>query len=167
MRRLLVLAVVAWTCGPLVARAEHATITLSVFRSRPDTGVSEEAVSAGADQEPPAGGRQQRPVLNVKVNEPLALQFIFINDYPHGVRKDVTIRIFVVREDKAGQKNLPSLKSGVVVQGQFQLNFKPKGKVGGRVAFKIPEPGAYLLRVDSLNTQSDHEHFAALELRAE
>jgi hypothetical protein len=167
MRGFLVLAILASACHPLIARAEHATITLSVLRSNPATGVSEEAASAGADQEPPAGGNQQREVVNVKANEPLALQFIFTNAYPHGVTKDVTIRFFVVRENKAGQKNLPDLTSGAVVQGQFQLNFKPKGRVGARVAFKVPEPGIYLLRVDSLNTQSDHEHFAALDLRAE
>jgi hypothetical protein len=166
VRKSLVLALL-FACHPLAARAEHATITLSVFRSNPETGLSEEVASAGSDQEPPAGGNQQRQVLKVKAHEPLALQFIFTNAYPHGVTKDVTIRFFVVREDKAGQKYLPDLKGDVVVQGQFQLNFKPKARVGARVAFKVPRRGNYLLRVDSLNTQSDHEHFSALDLHAE
>jgi hypothetical protein len=39
--------------------------------------------------------------------------------------------------------------------------------VGARVAFRVPEPGVYLLRVDSFHTNSDHEHFAAIDLQAE
>ncbi|MFO0964095.1 MAG: hypothetical protein U0793_00725 [Gemmataceae bacterium] len=148
---------------PLLADAEHATINLSVFRG---TDATSEAAGA-SDQEPPPGGVRKREALKVKANEPLTLQFVYINTYPHGVTKDVTIRWFVVRQEKLGQKLVPELKSGVVVQGHFNLNFKPKGRVGARVAFKVPEPGVYLLRVDSLNTNSDHEHFAAIDLEVE
>jgi len=55
----------------------------------------------------------------------------------------------------------------MVTKGQFKLNFKPKTRVGARVAFTIPEPGIYMLRVDTLNTSSDHEHFSAIDLQVE
>ena len=49
-------------------QAEHARIDLRV------SGEGKE-VNAFADQEPPAGGRNKRPVLRVHVNKPLVLQF--------------------------------------------------------------------------------------------
>ena len=41
---------------------------------------------------------------------------------------------FVVREAKARQKAVPELDKGVVALGQFHSNFKPKCRVGARVA---------------------------------
>jgi hypothetical protein len=157
-------AVVAW---PLTVRAEHADIDLRAIRVDPETGQDKEEVHASADREPPEGGRKPRPLLKVKVNEPLVLQFLFVNTYPHGEKKDVTVRYFVVPETKAGQKTLPDLRRGVVTEGRFVLDFKPKAKVGARVAFRLKAPGYYLLRVGSLHTDSDHEHFAAIDLQAE
>jgi hypothetical protein len=131
------------------------------------SGAKKSDLAASADQEPPAGGVKARPLFKAKAGEPLVLQFIYQNTYPHGVTKDVRIRYFVVRAEKVGQKTLPDLKSGVVTDGQWNLNLKPKGKVGARVAFTVREPGIYLLRVDSFHTNSDHEHFAAIDLQVE
>ena len=36
-----------------------------------------------------------------------------------------------------------------------------KAKKGG---IKVAEPGVYLIRVETRDTQSDHEHFAAIDL---
>ena len=36
-----------------------------------------------------------------------------------------------------------------------------------RVSFTLKEPGVYLLRVQTANTKSDHEHFSAIDLQAE
>jgi hypothetical protein len=152
---------------PWTARGEHATIDLRVFRMDPATGDSKAEAAASADQEPPAGGVQPRPLFKVKTGEPLVLQFILTNAYPHGVKKDVMVRYFVAREQAPKQKELPELGEGVVTQGRFTLNFKPKCRVGARVAFTIREPGIYLLRVETLNTASDHEHFSAIDLRVE
>ena len=59
------------------------------------------------------------------------------------------------------------MDKNVVAMGQFHSNFKPKCRVGARVAFTVREPGVYLLRVDSFNTNSDHEHFSAIDLQVE
>jgi hypothetical protein len=155
------LALVAW---PLSARAEHARIDLKVIHLDPESGAEGDAVTAGADQEPPAGGRNERPLAKVKAGEPLALQFFLTNTYPHGVKRGVTVRYFVARETKRGQKELPNLKAGTVTDGRFTMNFKPECRVGSRVTFRIPEPGTYLLRVETINTDSDHEHFAAIDI---
>jgi hypothetical protein len=159
------LALAAW---PLAARAEHAKIDLKVIHLDPDSGAEgEEAAAAISDQEPPQGGRNDRPLAKVKVGEPLALRFFLTNTYPHGVKKDVTVRYYIVREDKQGQKNVPNLKNGTVTEGQFKMNFKPNCRVGARVVFKITEPGIYLLRVETLNTDSDHEHFSAIDVQVD
>lgn len=161
--------------------AEHASIDLRV--SRPG-----EEVAAGADVEPPAGGWNEPPVLTVKVNEPLVLQFIFTNTYPHKVVEDVRVRYYVVRVTELGRKPPPSLfrererrgadpgldeesqpllVPGVVTGGEFTMDFKPRCRVGTRLKFQITEPGLYSARVETLNTQSDHEHFSAIDLVAE
>jgi hypothetical protein len=166
MKRCCVLAVLGLTTWALTARAEHAYIELRVLRVDPDSGKTKDEVSTRADQEPPAGGVIPRPSFKVKAGEPLVLQFFYTNAYPHGLTKDVRIRYFVARADKAGQKTLPVLDHAVT-QGQFHLNFKPKSRVGARVAFTVREAGVYLLRVDSFNTNSDHEHFAAIDLQVD
>ena len=158
------LALAAW---PLSARAEHARIDLELIHIDPTTGADGDSVSSTADTEPPAGGFNPRPVAKVRAGEPLVLQFVLTNKYPHGILKDVTVRCYVVREDKLGQKELPDLTKGTVTDGKFMMNFKPDCRVGARVAFKIAEPGAYLLRVDTLNTASDHEHFSAIDVQVE
>src|SRR5205807_9895525 len=139
-------------------------IDLRVMHADNDGNTKEEA-QAFADTDPPLGGIHARPLFKAKAGEPLVLQFFFTNTYPHGEKKDVIVRYFVVREEKAGQKAVPDLKNGTVTDGHFTLNFKPQRRVGARVAFTIPRPGTYLLRVQSENTDSDHEHFSAIDVQ--
>jgi hypothetical protein len=165
-KRLLVCAVLilGWQ---LPAVAEHANIDLVLMRLDPDTGSVKDEKSSTSDQEPPAGGVKVRPLFTVKAKDPLMLQFVLTNTYPHGIHKNVTVRYSLSRVEKIGQKTLPEFGAGAVVRGQFQMNFRPKCKVGSRLAFTAPEPGIYLLRVDTLNTASDHEHFSAIDLKVE
>ena len=156
------------------SKAEHARIDLRV------SGQGMEA-TANADQEPPPGGGNDPPVLKVKVNKPLVLQFILTNADPHRVLDHVTVRYYVVRVAKLGRKPAPSFREsagrdenprplseeGVVTKGQVTMNFKPDCRVGTRLKFQIAEPGLYTARVDTVNTQSDHEHFSAIDLVAE
>ena len=45
------------------------------------------------------------------------------------------------------------------------MDFKPEtGKVGLRQRISIDKPGTYLVRVESENTDTDHEHFSAIDL---
>ncbi len=139
------------------AWAEHAVIKLQV--SGPD-GRQE----SFADQEPPLGGIKRRPRMTVKRGDPLIFEFLLTNAYPHKQIDGVTVRYFVVRTGAFGVKELPDLKSAAVTQGTVGMNFKPKCRVGARFNFRIDEPGIYLVRVDTQNTQSDHEHFSAIDL---
>ena len=121
MKRLTALVIALIWMTP--ARAEHADISLRLQRLDPATGMIKEEVSSHADQAPPPGGLVVRPLLKVKAKEPLVLQFFYTNTYPHGINKDVTVRYFLVREEKIKQKQVPDIAQGCVLQGEFQLNF--------------------------------------------
>jgi hypothetical protein len=172
LRAVVAIAVVFSATSAL--RAEHARIDLRVSRQGNE-------VAATADQEPPAGGHNEPPVLKVKANEPLVFQFFLTNIYPHKEIEHVQVRYYVVRVGALGRKppsslrertgpdddSQPLLDPGVVTAGQFDLDFKPDCRVGTRLKFKISEPGFYSARVETLNTQSDHEHFSAIDLVVE
>jgi hypothetical protein len=149
------------------ARAEHAIIDLHIIRRDAATGTDREEVTASVLQEPPGENVKQRPQIKVKINDPLVLQFFLTNTYPHGEKKDVVVRYFVVREAKPRQKAVPDLREGVVTLGRFTLNYKPKCRVGALQKFTIKEAGAYLLRIQTENTDSDHEHFSAIDILVE
>jgi hypothetical protein len=157
------------------ARAEHARIDLRVI------GQGGKEASATSDTDPPAGGRNTPPVFKVKVHQPLVLQFFFTNTDPHHDIDKVEIRYYVMRVEKLGRKpaaafpdstgrdkeSQPFVEPGIVSRGQFVLDFKPETKIGTRLKFQIPAPGIYSVRVGSVGTQSDHEHFSAIDLVAE
>ncbi len=157
--RLIAALMVLTAVGSREARGEHAVIDLRL------TGPDDQA-QALVDQEPPAGGVNPHPKLTVNAGDPLSLQFILTNVYPHGFIKDVKVRYFVVGVEKFGEKTVPDLEGnpGLVALGEVTLNFKPKCRVGSRFGFRIDKPGLYLVRVETLNTKSDHEHFVAVDL---
>ena len=159
-------ACLALAALPFSARAEHARIDLKLIRIDPNSGADGDSVSAAADQEPPPGGFNERPLLKVKTGEPLALQFVLTNTYPHGVIKDATVRYYVAPEDKPGRKGKADLKSGAVTDGQFTLNWKPKCRIGAG-AFPLKNQVSMCCAFETLNTASDHEHFAAIDVQVE
>lgn len=138
-------------------RAEHAKISLEVATPR-------DQVSAFVDQTPPEWGKNPRPVLKAKVNEPIRFNYLLTNVYPHKTLENVVVHFFIAPQKKAGQKELPELKGDVVMETAFEMDFKPGGKAGQRSTLKITTPGIYLVRIETRNTQSDHEHFAAIDL---
>jgi hypothetical protein len=139
------------------ARAEHAKITLDVVAPGGQQ-------TAHVDQTPPASGKNPRPVLKAKAGEPIRVNWMLTNVYPHKTLENVVVHFFVAREEKAGQKELPDLAGDVVLESAFEMDFKPGAKAGMRNTLKIDTPGAYLIRVETRQTQSDHEHFSAIDL---
>jgi len=139
------------------ARAEHAKINLEVATPR-------ESVSAFVDQTPPEWGKNPRPVLKAKVNERIRIEYLLTNVYPHKTLENVVVHFYIAHQKKVGQKELPDLKGDVVIETAFDMDFKPGGKAKQRSTLKIDTPGVYLIRVETRNTQSDHEHFAAIDL---
>ena len=138
-------------------QAEHAKINLEV-----SAGTSN--VAAFVDQTPPDWGKNARPVIKAKLNEPIKIQYLLTNIYPHKTLENVVVHFFIARQTKVGQKELPDLKGDVVMETAFDMDFKPGSKAGQRSTVKIDVPGVYLIRIETRNTQSDHEHFAAIDL---
>ena len=138
-------------------RAEHAKINLEVT-------VGRETATAHVDQTPPDSGKNPRPVVKAKVNEPIRINYLLTNVYPHKTLENVVVHFYVARQNKVGQKELPDLKGDVVTESAFDMDFKPGGKAGQRTTLKIDTPGVYLIRIETRNTQSDHEHFSAIDL---
>ncbi len=86
------------------ARAEHAKIELVVAGGG-------NQVTAHVDQTPPEWGKNPRKVLKVKANEPVRIRFLLTNIYPHKTLENVVVHLFVVRQEKVGQKEVPDLRA--------------------------------------------------------
>ena len=142
---------------PANSRAEHAKINLDVVSPGGQQ-------TAFVDQTPPASGKNPRPVLKAKAGETIRVNWMLTNVYPHKTLSNVVVHFFIAREDKAGQKDLPDLNGEVVLESAFEMDFKPGAKAGQKNTLRIDQPGVYLIRVETRQTNSDHEHFAAIDL---
>ncbi len=142
---------------PIPGRAEHAKIDLDVVAP----GGQE---TAHVDQTPPDWGKAPRPVLESGVGEPIRIRWLLTTVYPHKTLEGVVVHFYVARQESVGQQSLPELDDGVVLEVAFDVDLKPGAKSGARSTIRIDEPGAYLVRVETRQTQSDHEHFAAIDL---
>jgi hypothetical protein len=140
------------------ARAEHFIIELTI------QGPHEEA-TAHSDTDPPAQGLKPRPMCHAKRGEDLTFQFFLTSNFPHNALKRVKVRYYIAPEKEAGSKSPPDTAKPAVTEGSFLMDFKPEtGRVGLRQRLHIDQPGAYIVRVESEHSDSDHEHFAALDL---
>ena len=157
MQRVIALALWAVACAGLEARAEHAKINLDVAGPK-------EQKTAYVDQTPPDWGKNPRPVVHAKANEPIKVQWMFTNAYPHKTLENVVLHFYVARQRTVGQKETPDLREDVVQESALEMDFKPGAKAGQRNTLRIDTPGVYLVRVESRQTGSDHEHFAAVDL---
>ena len=143
------------------ASAEHFEIDLSI-----DTG--KEKIRSSADTYPPAEGHHPRPVCHAKKGEPLTFQFFLTSNFPHDTIKGVIVRYFIRPQRKVGQSEIPDASDDSVTEGRIVMDFKPNtGRVGIRQPVHVDKPGAYLVRVETANSDSDHEHFSAIDLVVE
>jgi len=141
------------------ALAEHAKVRLDVETPR-------ETTTAFVDQTPPPSGKTPRPVARAKVGEALKIRYMLENVYPHQTLESVVVHFYVARIGQVGQKELPDVDGGdgTALETAFDLDLRPGAQTGGRATLRLDRPGVYLVRVESRNTGSDHEHFAAIDL---
>src|SRR5262249_1702174 len=95
------------------------------------------------------------------------IQYLLTNVYPHKTLENVVVHFFIARQEKEGQKDLPDVRGDVIIETAFDMDFKPGGKAGQRSTLRIDTPGAYLVRVETRNTQSGHERLAVFDLVVE
>jgi hypothetical protein len=161
MTRILTLFAVL-TMGSDLVLAEHARIQL-------DIQTTSGTETAQVDQTPPESGKNPRPVAHARLNEAVKVRYVLTNTYPHKVLPDVVVHFFVARIEEEGQKPLPDLDADdvLILQTAFDMDFRPGGHAGARMTLPPLKPGVYLIRVETRNTQSDHEHFSAVDLVVE
>jgi hypothetical protein len=142
-----------------LAHGEHARIRLDVVSPQ-------EQATAYVDQSPPATGKNPRPVVHARVGEPIRVEYQLTNVYPNKTLTDAVVHFYVARVNSVGQKTLPDLsdQDAIVLESALDLDLRPGGHTGARSKFRINEPGVYLIRVETRQTQSDHEHFSAVDL---
>ncbi len=161
MKRTHVLASLAvLLLGTPPARAEHFDIHLVV------KGPGGQAESRW-DTTPPVDGLNPRPVLRAAPGETLTLDWSIRSEFPHGVLKDVRVRVFVARKQPGEQ--VPPPGAPRLVDNAFTTDFLPRHKARGRVRFRVKEPGLYLVALESSGTLKEHghEHFSAIDVRVE
>ena len=76
-----------------MARGEHAKINLEVATGGDN-------VTAFVDQTPPEWGKNPRPVIKAKVNEPIRIQYLLTNVYPHKTLENVVVHFFIVAKQR-------------------------------------------------------------------
>ena len=143
------------------AQAEHFNIELTV-----QSGMQpQDDATAHSDTDPPPQGNKPRPLVHARAGEELTLQFFVSSNFPHNAIKGVGVRYYIAPEAQAGNKSMREADKPAVLEGSFLMDFKPEtGRVGIRQRLRIDQPGAYIVRVESEHSDSDHEHFAALDL---
>lgn len=144
------------------ARAEHFDIFLTLTSA-------EGRAESGWDTSPPEGGVNPRQVVTAHPGEELLLDWRLRSEFPHGIMKGTTIRIFAAPEAEIGQKPVPSPTVPRVVDNSFTADFLPHHSAHGLLHFRVPEKGSYLVRLESEETLKEHghEHFAAVDLKVE
>ena len=80
---------------------------------------------------------------------------------------DVTIHCVLEKEGRIGQGETAQ-PSGMVYESALLMDFAPRAMSTAEFAIEVPEPGRYLLRVETIGVakQGDHEYFAVLDLKA-
>ncbi len=118
------------------------------------------------------------PIMDVKRDEPLVLEVVVTNVYPHKIRKDTTLHYWISRQaDDATPRTIdqsaPSRNrdgeatadpKALPLDGHLLVNFKPQGMAGLHQKLRMHDPGTYLVRVQSEHSGSDHEHYSQMIL---
>jgi hypothetical protein len=147
----------AW-CG--AASAHHFAIDLEARASAGKRSAQTDTLAPGVKPKP-------RPVLPVKAGEQIQVQWTLTSREPKASFKNVIVHFFVVKQDEVGQQRVPELTRGVVVESALTMDFHPGEKTRGAITVTLDQPGAYLLRLETMESATasgGHEHFAALDL---
>src|SRR5438874_13095328 len=96
-------AVIMIHCTASRVLAEHFAIDLTLEAGR-------DRQEAHADTAPPPQGTHLRPVCHCKRDEPFSLQFFVTSNFPHDVKRNVTVQYFIAPEEKPGQAAVPDIE---------------------------------------------------------
>ncbi len=165
MARALLLGVVVLGGLPLTAaaQAQQFAIELKVQAGKESKTARTVTAVVGFKLKP-------RDVLKLKSGERVKVRWTLKDVDAQAAFKNVMVHFFAVELDRAGQTTLPKLDKGVVAESALVMDFRPKDQTEGEMSFVIAQPGAYLLRLETIGARVDfggHEYFAALDLVVE
>jgi hypothetical protein len=163
MPRAALLSLIVACASCAAAQAHHFAIGL-------EARAGEARRAARAEMLAPGVKTKGRPVLRIKAGQRVMVQWTLTNRDGKATYKDVLVHCFVVREDQVGQQQVPKLTEGVVVESALTMDFRPGDRSRGQFSCTIDQPGAYLLRLETIGAADGvegHEHYAALDVAAE
>jgi hypothetical protein len=108
-----------------------------------------------------------RPVLSAAADTPITVRWTVRNTDKEPAVKDVLVHVFVVKEERLDQPEVPKLTKGVVLESALTTDFKPQGRTEGEVTFRITEAGCYMIRLElkGAAAKGEREPFTALDLQ--
>jgi len=107
-----------------------------------------------------------RPQLEAKAGAPLRATWQLRCSRAAEPITDVTVHFFVVREAKVGQRALPKLDFTVAAESALTMDFQTGDRAEGDLSFRLEQPGAYLVRLEALDSKGEPLAFAALDVVA-
>jgi hypothetical protein len=125
-----------------------------------------EILTKRTDESPGRGRKESRPIAEIEHDKTVVLTWHAESKEKSDTYEDVLMHFFVVEEKKIGQAEVPKLSTGVVYEGALTMDFRPRDATDWRATFKVPDPGTYLVRVETIGmaAKHGHEHFAAIDL---
>jgi hypothetical protein len=125
-----------------------------------DQTVHGEAASASA-------GGSTRPVLTAKSKSTLRVRWSIVNAGKTASIPDVTVHFFLDKEKTIGQREIPKPGPDVAYESALLMDFAPQASSSSDFVIEVPEPGSYLLRLETIGAAKTHghEHFAAMDLK--
>ncbi len=113
------------------------------------------------------GAAGTRPVLTATAGHNLSVQWSIVNQDKTAGLADVTVHCFLTKENAIGQSGAPQLGPDVTYESALVMDFAPQAKSAADFVLQAPEPGNYLLRVETVGAlkQHGHEHFAAIDVK--
>ncbi len=142
------------------ARADHLAFHLKVK-------AGDKSQEAETEKQDIGVKAKERKVLHAKAKEKLRIDWILTNISDKESAKSVLVHLIVVKEEKVGQQKISKANKDIAAESAVIVDIAPKEKTKGDLKFVINEPGAYLVRVETIGAAAGaegHEHFAALDL---
>jgi len=107
-------------------------------------------VQAGALERTAASGTPAAAgtVFPAKLKEVLSVQWTAVNGTPRAILSDVTLHIFMDRMSPSADTSKPG--PAALYESAVILDFEPGAKSIGEFRMRMPEPGTYLVRAETI-----------------
>jgi hypothetical protein len=108
-----------------------------------------------------------RPVLTAKSGAAMHVHWSIVNQDKTGRFTNVTVHCVLQKQARVGQPELPRPDPNPVYESALLIDLSPQARSAADFVIEVPEPGIYLLRVETIGAgkQQGHESAALLDIR--